>query len=209
MGGTRVEGSGTGERGSRAAVVVGDVAGRARGAAAARAVGWRVLGRHADAHRPLRQRWRPASAPPDDRGREPVGRRHGKDPPRRLDRRLLRAPGVAAPDPAPRVRRRRAAGTPAGPAPGGGWGGTPPAPARRGGGRRGGGVGSGGGAGGGGGGGGGGGRGGGRPGRLGGAPPGRGRGGTTGGVQSSRRRRPRRSGAARAGRRRGRLCCSH
>src|SRR5881275_2263071 len=100
---------GTGERGSRGAVAVGDVGGGSRDAPAARSPGRPVLGRHADTERAQRRRRRVASVPPDDRGREPVGRGHWEDAARRLDRRVLRAPGMETGDSAAWLRRRRAA----------------------------------------------------------------------------------------------------
>src|SRR2546429_7480386 len=121
--GTGDEGRGTGERGSRGAVAVGDLGGGARDAPAARSPGRPVLGRHADAERAQRRRRRAASVPPDDRGREPVGRGHGEDAARRLDRRVLRAPGMETGDSAAWLRRRRAAGSPPARSRGGGGGG--------------------------------------------------------------------------------------
>src|SRR2546429_3898188 len=120
--GTGDEGRGTGERGSRGAVAVGDLGGGARDAPAARSPGRPVLGRHADAERAQRRRRRAASVPPDDRGREPVGRGHGEDAARRLDRRVLRAPGMETGDSAAWLRRRRAAGSPPARSRGGGGG---------------------------------------------------------------------------------------
>src|SRR2546421_5990385 len=120
--GTADEGRGTGERGSRGAVAVGDVGGGARDAPAARSPGRPVLGRHADTERAQRRRRRAASAAPDDRGREPVGRGHGEDAARRLDRRVLRAPGMETGDSAAWLRRRRAAGSPPARSRGGGGG---------------------------------------------------------------------------------------
>src|SRR5206468_5311009 len=67
-------------------------------------------------------RSRAASAPPDDRGREPLGRGHGEDATRRLDRRVLRAPGMETGDSAAWLRRRRAAGSPPARSRGGGGG---------------------------------------------------------------------------------------
>src|SRR2546430_16776527 len=75
--GTRDEGRGTGDGGSRGAVAVGDLAGGARDAPAAGSPGRPVLGRHADTERAQRRRQRAASAASDDRGRETVGRGHG------------------------------------------------------------------------------------------------------------------------------------
>src|SRR2546429_6246880 len=120
--GTGDEGRGTGERGSRGAVAVGDLGGGARDAPAARSPGRPVLGRHADAERAQRRRRRAASVPPDDRGREPVGRGHGEDAARRLDRRVLRAPGMETGDSAAWLRRRRAVGSPPARSRGGGGG---------------------------------------------------------------------------------------
>src|SRR5213082_725789 len=120
--GTGDEGRGTGERGSRGAVAVGDVGGGSRDAPAARSPGRPVLGRHADTERAQRRRRRVASVPPDDRGREPVGRGHWEDAARRLDRRVLRAPGMETGDSAAWLRRRRAAGSPPARSRGGGGG---------------------------------------------------------------------------------------
>src|SRR5437868_11607262 len=130
---TREGGRGTGDSGPPRALALGDVAGGARGAAAARAAGRRVLGCYAGPQRPLRRWRRRATVPADDRRREPVGRGHGQDATRRLDRCLLRAPGMEAGDSAPRVRRRRAAGAPPARA-GGGRGGEPGSRRGRGGG---------------------------------------------------------------------------
>src|SRR5256885_17254095 len=130
--GTRDEGRGTGDGGSRGAVAVGDVAGGARDASAARSHRRRVLGRDADTDRPLRRRRRAAAAPPYDRGGEPLGRGHGEDAARRLDRRVLRAPGMETGDSAAWLRRRRAAGASPARSRGGG-GGEPGSCGRRGG----------------------------------------------------------------------------
>src|SRR2546421_5046082 len=121
--GTRDEGRGTGDGGSRGAVAVGDVAGGARGASAARSHRRRVLGRDADPDRPLRRRRRAAAAPPDHRGGEPLGRGYREDAARRLDCRVLCAPGMETGDSAAWLRRRRAVGASPARSRGGGGGG--------------------------------------------------------------------------------------